>query len=120
MGNYQKLTVWKLAKDLAVDVYKLVEQSDRLKKDFRLVNQITSSAVSISSNIAEGDELNTVKQGINHFHIARGSCAEFITQIIIAKEIGFIDESEAERFIKIANRITASLFKLIQVRSTWK
>lgn len=120
MGNFRELNVWNLAKDLAVDVYKLIEDSGQLKKDFRLASQITSSAVSIPSNIAEGDELNTVKQGINHFHIARGSCAELITQLIIAEEIGFIDETEAKRLIKVTNHISASLFKLIQVRNNWK
>lgn len=120
MGKYQDLKVWKLAKDLAVNVYRLVDKNEKLKKDFRFASQITSSAVSIPSNIAEGDELNTIKQGINHFHIARGSCAELITQLMIAKEIGFIPNEDSEKLIKCANQISASLYKLIQARSNWK
>lgn len=120
MGKYQDLKVWRLAKDLAVDVYKILDKSEKLKKDFRLASQITSSAVSIASNIAEGDELNTIKQGINHFHIARGSCAELITQLLIAKEIGFIENEESDKLIDNANQISASLYKLIQARSNWK
>lgn len=67
MGKYQDLKVWRLSKDLAVNVYRTVEKNEDLKKDFRFASQITSSAVSIPSNIAEGDELNTVKQGIITF-----------------------------------------------------
>ena len=71
MGDFQKLHVWKLAKDLAVDVYVIVNANEKLRKDFRFAIQLTSSAVSISSNIAEGDELKTVKHGINHMYIAK-------------------------------------------------
>jgi hypothetical protein len=61
MGNIQKLRVWQLAKDLAVKIYKLT-QSPVLVKDFGFKDQIQRSAVSIPSNIAEGDELDSNKK----------------------------------------------------------
>jgi hypothetical protein len=61
MGNFQKLRVWQLAKDLAVKIYKLT-QSPVLVKDFGFKDQIQRSAVSIPSNIAEGDELDSNKK----------------------------------------------------------
>jgi four helix bundle protein len=51
MGNFQKLRVWQLAKELAVKIYKLT-QSPTFSKDFGLRDQIQRSAVSIPSNIA--------------------------------------------------------------------
>jgi len=105
MGDFQKLKVWKEAKDLAVEVYRAIDNNEDLKRDFRFANQITSAAVSIPSNIAEGDELNTVKQGINHLYIAKGSCAELITQLQIAYEIGRLDQSSFESLIDKANKI---------------
>jgi four helix bundle protein len=79
MGNFKKLNVWQLAKDLAVRIYKLT-QTSAFSKDYGLKDQIQRSAVSIPSNIAEGDNLDTDKQSIRHFFIARGSTAELRTQ----------------------------------------
>jgi len=79
MGNFQKLDVWQLSKDLAIDIYKCINNAKSLKLDFRYKSQITASAISIPSNVAEGDESNSVKQSINYFYIAKGSCAELIT-----------------------------------------
>jgi len=119
MGDFQKLKVWELSKELAVDIYRVVNGNPDFKKDLHFAGQITSSAVSVPSNIAEGDELKTVKQGISHFFIAKGSCAELITQIIIAKEIGLIESEKAENLIQRANLISIGLYKLIEVRKTW-
>jgi len=74
MGNFKKLRVWQLAKELAVRIYKLT-QKPTFSKDFGLKDQIQRAAVSIPSNIAEGDNLDTDKQSVRHFFIARGSTA---------------------------------------------
>jgi four helix bundle protein len=78
MGNFKKLMVWQKAKDLAVNVYKLTD-SVPFKKDYGLKDQIRRSSVSIPSNIAEGDNLDTDKQSVKHFYFARGSTAELKT-----------------------------------------
>ena len=77
MGNFQKLRVWQLAKELAVKIYKLTQMT-AFSKDYGLKDQIQRSAVSIPSNIAEGDDLETDKQSIKHFYIAKGSTAELL------------------------------------------
>jgi four helix bundle protein len=63
MGNFLKLRVWQLAKELAVRIYKLT-QTSLFSKDYGLRDQIQRSAVSIPSNIAEGDDLETDKQSV--------------------------------------------------------
>jgi four helix bundle protein len=63
MGNFQKLHVWQLAKELAVKIYKLT-QNPKFKNDFGFKDQIQRSAVSIPSNIAEGDESGTDKLSV--------------------------------------------------------
>jgi len=93
MGNFKKLNVWLKAKDLAVKVYKMTNSSHFIK-DFGLKDQIRRSAVSIPSNVAEGDNLDTDRQSIRHFYIARGSTAELRTQLIISMEIGYIGLNE--------------------------
>jgi len=116
MGNFRKLKVWVLAKDLAVETYQLVDKSEKMRSDFRFKNQMTSSAVSIPSNIAEGDESNTKKQTINYFYIAKGSCAELITQLIIAQELKMVDVEKAKKLISKTNLISFMLYRLIMSR----
>jgi hypothetical protein len=60
MGNFQKLRVWQLAKEIAVKIYRLTQKQE-FSKDFGFKDQIQRSAVSIPSNISEGDELETDK-----------------------------------------------------------
>jgi four helix bundle protein len=116
MGNFRKLRVWQFAKDLAVNIYKLT-QDQKFKKDFGFKDQIQRAAVSIPSNIAEGDELGTDKLSVRYFHIAKGSSAELMTQLIIANEIGYVDKSEAEILTDECDKISSMLTKLIKARS---
>lgn len=116
MGNFQELRVWQYAKDLAVDIYRIT-QSPVFAKDFGLKDQIQRSAVSIPSNISEGDELETNKQSIRHFFIAKGSSAELLTQIIIAQEIGYLSNLEADNLKDECRKISIMLSKLIHSRS---
>jgi len=120
MGDFRKMKVWLVAKEIAVDVYKMIETTPVLKKDFRLASQLTSSAVSIASNIAEGDELDTKKQAIKHFYYSTGSAAELITQLIIAKEIGYVDSKIADVIIDKCDHVSIMLKKIIKVRSRSK
>jgi four helix bundle protein len=115
MGNFQKLRVWQIAKELAVKIYKLTSNQS-FSKDFGLRDQIQRSAVSIPSNIAEGDELETDKQSIRHFYIAKGSAAELLTQLIIAHEIGYIDQEIKDNLVNECKIISVMLQKLIKAR----
>jgi four helix bundle protein len=116
MGNFQKLRVWLLAKDLAVKIYKLT-QTTKLSKDYGLKDQLQRAAVSVPANIAEGDELDTNKQSIRHLYIAKGSLAELQTLLIITREIEYIDELILNALDKECNIISIMLTKLIRARS---
>ena len=120
MGEFEKLKVWQLSKDLAVDVYKSVRKNPDFKRDLRFAGQITSAAVSIPSNIAEGDESNTTKQSINYFYIAKGSAAELVTQLIIAAEIEYMTIEDSKALVAKAKMISAALSKMISARKNWK
>lgn len=116
MGDFQKLRVWQVSKELAVSIYRLT-QNHEFYKDFGFKVQIYRSSISISSNISEGDELETDKQSIRHFYIAKGSSEELLTQIIIAHEIGYIDNEEAGKLIEKCKLISVMLLKLFLARS---
>lgn len=115
MGDFQKLKVWQRAKDLAVSLYKITNEGN-FSKDYGLRDQIRRAAVSIASNIAEGDELGTNKQAISFFYYAKGSTAEVLTQTIIAKEIGYIDQEIFLQIIEDCAAISSMLTRLIQAR----
>jgi four helix bundle protein len=61
--------------------------------DFGLKDQIRRASVSVPSNIAEGD-IDTGKQSVHHFYIARVSVAKIRTQLIIGMEVGYIKEDQ--------------------------
>ena len=96
-------------------VYTITGQGD-FSRDFGLRDQIRRATVSIASNIAEGDELNTNKQAIHFFFIAKGSTAEVLTQTIISHEIGYIDPKTAAHIQEECDAISRMLTKLIQSR----
>jgi four helix bundle protein len=115
MGNFKDLKVWCNSKNLAVKIYKLTE-SGSFVKDFGLKDQMRRSSVSIPSNIAEGDDLDTDKQSIRHFYIARGSLAELRTQLIISNEIDYISADYYQELENECQQISAMLTGLIKHR----
>ena len=116
MGDFQKLKVWQRAKELTVFLYKLTGQG-AFVKDYALRDQIRRAAVSIPSNIAEGDELDTDRQAIKFFYIAKGSSAELLTQAIIAHEIGYLERQDFDHIKNECHAISRMLMGLIQARS---
>lgn len=109
------MKVWQRSKDLAVYVYSITGQGD-FSRDFGLRDQMRLATVSIAGNIAEGDELNSNKQAIHFFFIAKGSTAEVLTQAIISHEIGYISPQTAAHIQEECDAISRMLSKLIQAR----
>jgi four helix bundle protein len=86
------LKVWQQAKTLAVKIYKITDEG-QFQRDFGFKDQIRRAAVSVPSNIAEGDERGSNKDSIRFFFIAKGSLAELQTQLEIAHEIKYITQN---------------------------
>ena len=84
--GYKDLAVWQKSINFTVEIYKLTQTfpKDEL---YGLTSQIRKAAVSIPSNIAEGNERNSHKEFNQFLHIALGSAAELGTQLLIAKEL---------------------------------
>jgi len=116
MGKFQGLKVWQRAKDLAVYIYRQTEKG-KFSRDYSLRDQLRRASVSIPSNIAEGDELDTDKQSVRHFYIAKGSSAEVLTQAIISFEIGYIAKDIYDYIENECKIISGMLGRLIIARS---
>jgi four helix bundle protein len=86
VNSYRDLVVWQKSRSLATEAYRLCMRPS-FERHRGLSDQIMRSAVSIPSNIAEGDERGTNKDALRFLLIARGSLAELETQLSIA-EVG--------------------------------
>ena len=111
--DFEKLIVWQRSKCLAVDVYRKFVQC----RDLGFKDQITRSALSVPSNIAEGMERCSNKEKIRFLWIAKASCGELRTQIIIAREIAYIAEPLAEKWITDTRELSKMLCGLINTIS---
>ena len=118
MAGFLNLRVWQESITLGQEIYELTNNSE-FAKDYGLKDQIRRATVSISSNIAEGQERGSHKDSIRFFYIAKGSVAEVISQLYFAMKIHYIDKDSLERMVDKCEKIKASLIKLIQARRTF-
>ncbi len=118
MGKFQELKVWQKSVDLAVYVYAICEK-DPLCRNYGLKDQIQRSAISIASNIAEGDELGTQKQAIKHFNYSKGSSAELLTQSVIAKRTKMMTLENGDHIISECLQISKMINSLIKYRNKY-
>jgi four helix bundle protein len=116
MSHFEELKVWQKAVDLAVSTYEITSMDPFVKSDFSLKDQMRRASVSIPSNIAEGDQLESDKSSVKHFRIAKGSAAELFTQTIIAERIGYLTTVDSENVRKECKEILAMLTGLIKHR----
>ena len=93
--SFKDLTVWQKANDLTYEVYKTFNNT----KDYSFKDQIQRASISIMNNIAEGYAKRSDKALRNYLLIAKGSCAEVESMLIIAKRLGYIDESIQKQLI---------------------
>ncbi len=108
--SFEELEVWRKACDLAIRVYELLNEC----RDYGLKDQMTRSAVSIASNIAEGAERGSKADFARFLNIAKGSAAELRTQVYIASKVGIIqetDESEMVEELRVISRMLQGLVK---------
>ena len=108
-SDYKELQVWHKAIDLVVEIYKI---SKLLPKEevYGISDQLRRSAVSIPSNIAEGQSRNSAKEFIQFLSIARGSLAELETQLLICIKVNMLSEDN----IADAQNITTEVGKMIK------
>jgi four helix bundle protein len=99
--TFRDLTVWKQSRGLASDIYRLVS-TPRLRSHHAFCDQLGRAALSVPSNIAEGDERGTNKESLRFLFIARGSLSELETQLWIGHDLGWID---TEDYLKLSERM---------------
>lgn len=91
--NFEELEVWKLSMELCTEIYRLTN-TELFSRDFGLKDQIRRSAISVPSNISEGYERDGNNQFLYFLAISKGSCGELRTQLRIAYNLEYINETE--------------------------
>ena len=112
---YRQLQVWQRGKTLAVSIYRLTGRPP-LSADFGLRDQLRRAAVSVCSNIAEGDARQGVKETVQFLYIAKGPLAEVSAQLEIAAEIHSAHAEELASLVRECDEISAMLQALINHR----
>jgi four helix bundle protein len=109
--SYQELLVWQKAKALAVRIYRETEPFPR-SETYGLTSQMRRAAVSVASNIAEGQGRLTKGEFQQFLGHSRGSLLELSTQLAIASDLGLLDhqtylalEHEAYQVLGLINRL---------------
>ncbi len=108
--SFEKLTVWVDYKELIKLIYSVTKNFPDEEK-FGLTSQLRRAAVSVASNLAEGTSRKTNKDKAHFTTISYSSLMEVLNQVIISKELNFINEKDysiiRDSIQKIANKLSA-------------
>lgn len=104
--------MWQKAIDLTIEIYTIVKQLPQ-EETYVLSDQMRRAAVSIPSNIAEGQGRITSKEFISFLSMARGSLCELSTQLEICEKLRYIDSSKTS----IAHDLITEVSKMLHALS---
>jgi four helix bundle protein len=110
--TFRDLHIWQLSREITNDVYRLTRKPS-FRRDFRLVNQMRDSAVSIQSNIGEGFERDGNQEFRQFLSISKGSCGELETQLVVAMDQLYIGEDDEATLTAKIRRLSRMIAKLM-------
>ncbi|WP_375324941.1 four helix bundle protein [Flagellimonas sp. GZD32] len=111
--SFEKLDVWKEAKDFTIEIYGITNLFPESEK-FGITSQLRRASVSICSNVAEGSARKTNRDKAHFTTISFGSAVEVLNQLILATELGFISQ---ENYIKLRIKLESITNKLNALRN---
>ena len=98
MPSFRDLTVWQKAMDLVELVYSTTRDWPK-EEIYGLTSQVRRAAVSVPSNIAEGQGRNSNKEFLRHLRIAYGSLCELETQLLVAQRLDYLNSDTTTRLL---------------------
>jgi four helix bundle protein len=111
--SYRELLVWQKAKALAIQIYRVTEQFPKIET-YGLTSQIRRAAVSVASNIAEGQGRLTAGEFLHFLGQARGSLLELDTQAAIALDLTYLKTEQYEVLDRDTYQVLGLLNRLIE------
>lgn len=111
--NYQDLILWQKAMNFVTQVYRVTKQFPR-DEIYGLTAQVRKAAVSVPSNIAEGQGRFSTREFIHFLSIAHGSLCEAETQVLIAERLLYIDEQMRGQLMGLSAEVGRLLHGLVR------
>ena len=111
--DYRDLVLWQRAMELAAEVHRVTLKLPKHEM-FGMAAQIRRSAVSIPSNIAEGSGRRTTREFIAFLHIARGSLSELKTQLVLARTVGYLADTDLSNADQLSDEVGRLLNAVIR------
>lgn len=111
--SYHDLVVWQRSVAFVVKIYEITRDFPHEER-YGITSQIQRAAVSIPSNVAEGQARNTPAAFANHLDIALGSAAELETQLLIALRIGYFPQEKYDALTAELTEIVRMLYGLLR------
>jgi len=113
INSVEELDVFKLAHELTVEIYKITKEFPK-EEVYGLVSQMRRAASSVPSNLAEGSNRNTSAEYKHFVGIAKGSAGEVHYQLLLAKDLGYLDEEKYSDLRDGYHRVLQMLQKLFK------
>lgn len=116
MSGYKKLKVWNEAHQLTLKIYEITQHFPQEER-YGLISQLRRAALSVPTNIAEGQGRSNNKEFINFLRIAKGSISEVEYLVFLSYELGFVQldkykelSNDAEKIMGMISNLATSLY----------
>jgi len=113
INKFEDIKAWQEARIFVRSIYDCSNRNREFSRDLRFKSQVTSSATSIMSNIAEGFSRRSNKEFIQFLFIAKGSIAESQSQLYTSLDLKYISQEEFESFYRQLDKIARLISKFI-------
>jgi four helix bundle protein len=113
MQPFERLRVWQLAHELAVELHRRADAFPPAQR-LALTDQLRRSAASVGANIAEGSMALSPREFVRLLNIAEREAAETASHLVLARDLGYLQSPEAERLLADLTRLRRMLNRLRQ------
>jgi four helix bundle protein len=102
--TFKEIIVWQKAHQLVLEIYNITKSFPKFE-EFALANQMRRCAVSIPSNIAEGFKRKSLRESLYFYNIADGSLEELKYQLLLSKDLGYINKKTYNKLIQLTEEV---------------
>jgi four helix bundle protein len=96
--SFTKLKVWQEGHQLVINIYQTTKKFPK-EETYSLIDQMRRAATSVTSNVAEGFGRHTYKEKSHFYYCAQGSLVELQNQILIAKDVGYLNQEDYQLLV---------------------
>lgn len=118
INTFTDLIVWQEGHKLAVLIYQTTRKFPK-EETYSLSDQMRRASVSVTSNIAEGFGRQGYKEKIQFYYIAHGSLTEIENQLFIARDVGYLNDTDFKKIMDQADKTHALLLGFIKKSKTF-